>query len=95
MGDLPLLAVHAIVWGRVQGVGFRYGAERAAVQCGVQGWVRNRHDGAVEVHCEGVAEKVTRYVQWLEKGPPGARVTKIEKRAVPPQNTYRSFTIEY
>ena len=39
--------------GSVQGVGFRFAAERAAASLGLRGWVRNLRDGRVEVMCEG------------------------------------------
>jgi acylphosphatase len=55
MGDpsASLVAVRALVRGQVQGVGFREATVRRARSVGVLGWVRNRDDGAVEVHAEG------------------------------------------
>src|SRR5918994_4386827 len=47
------LARRYLVRGRVQGVGFRYYTHRAAVQAGVQGWVRNNPDGTVEIAAAG------------------------------------------
>src|SRR4051794_3367118 len=44
---------HVIIYGRVQGVGFRFGVERAANTRSVAGWVRNRPDGTVEAVFEG------------------------------------------
>jgi acylphosphatase len=38
-----------VVRGRVQGVGFRWFVEREAHMLGIAGWVRNNHDGSVEV----------------------------------------------
>jgi acylphosphatase len=95
MDEPPTIAFHAVVHGRVQGVGFRYSATRAATRLGVTGWVRNDRDGTVEVWCEGDAPAVNSFLAWLEKGPPGSRVTQIQKRKGTPTETYRSFTIEY
>jgi len=45
--------LHAYYSGSVQGVGFRFTAERSAASLGLSGWVKNLHDGRVEVVCEG------------------------------------------
>jgi acylphosphatase len=71
-------ARRAVVRGRVQGVGFRYFAERAARELGVHGWVRNRSDGTVETLAEGDSEAVDRYLDRLRKGPLGSRVDAVE-----------------
>ncbi len=66
-----------VVHGRVQGVGFRYSAQRRAVEAGVDGWVRNRGDGTVEAVLEGDAEAVERVLAFLREGPRGAEVTDV------------------
>jgi acylphosphatase len=72
-----LIARRAIVTGRVQGVGFRFFAERAARRTGVRGWVRNLPDGSVETVVEGEEPAVMRYLDDIRKGPLGGRVTDI------------------
>jgi len=72
-----LIARRAIVSGRVQGVGFRFFAERAASRTGVHGWVRNLPDGSVETVVEGEELAVMRYLDEIRKGPLGGRVTDI------------------
>lgn len=64
--------------GSVQRVGFRMWMEREALVRGVEGWVRNRKDGAVESVFAGVEEAVDSLVEACSSGPPGARVTKVE-----------------
>jgi len=71
------VARRAVVSGRVQGVGFRFFAERAARTSGVAGWVRNRPDGTVETIAEGDRDAVARYFEMLRSGPPGSRVTSL------------------
>ncbi|THD44451.1 MAG: acylphosphatase [Bradyrhizobium sp.] len=66
-----------VVTGRVQGVGFRDFARRAALRLGVAGWVRNRRDGAVEALIAGPAEAVDALVAELRRGPPGAKVIRL------------------
>lgn len=71
-------AVRAVVSGRVQGVGFRWSARRAAERIGVNGWVRNREDGTVETHIEGSEERIAAMLAWLEQGPGEAKVSGVE-----------------
>ncbi|HEV7183407.1 MAG TPA: acylphosphatase [Leifsonia sp.] len=69
---------HAIVSGRVQGVGFRWSAREFARRLGVSGFARNRVDGTVEVEVEGETEAVERMLGWLRTGPPGCRVDSVK-----------------
>lgn len=72
-----MIARRAVVRGRVQGVGFRFFAERAAREAGVKGWVRNCSDGSVETMVEGEEAAVDGYLDRLRKGPLGARVAGV------------------
>jgi acylphosphatase len=72
------MARRAVVRGLVQGVGFRYFAERTARALGVKGWVRNRSDGTVETLAEGDDAAVGEYLARLERGPANARVEAVE-----------------
>jgi DNA ligase D-like protein (predicted 3'-phosphoesterase) len=71
-------AVRAVVRGRVQGVGFREATVAEAHRLGLLGWVRNADDGTVVVHAEGPVSAVEQLVEFLGKGPPAARVEKVE-----------------
>ncbi|MBI5362751.1 MAG: acylphosphatase [Planctomycetes bacterium] len=77
-------AVHVLVSGRVQGVGFRHATRGAALRCRLAGWVRNRADGRVEVWAEGAEEDVEAFVAWLRRGPPTASVTELAVEPVEP-----------
>jgi len=72
------LARRYVIGGRVQGVGFRFFAEAAAMREGIHGWVRNRPDGRVEIEAEGEAEAIERFERQLRHGPPSARVEAVE-----------------
>lgn len=61
--------VRIVVRGRVQGVGFRFFAEHVARINGVAGWVRNRHDGTVEIEAEGEDDKLNAFLVEIRKGP--------------------------
>jgi len=69
-----------MVYGFVQGVGFRFAVERAANSRGVAGWVRNRPDGAVEAVFEGEPEDVDALVAFCWHGPRGAGVERVDVR---------------
>jgi acylphosphatase len=67
-----------VIYGFVQGVGFRFGVERAARSHRVAGWVRNRADGAVEAVFEGEPQDVEALVDFCRRGPRGALVECVE-----------------
>jgi acylphosphatase len=66
-----------ILEGRVQGVGFRWWTRRQATDLGLRGTVRNRADGAVEVHVAGPAETVADFLASLQRGPHGSSVARV------------------
>lgn len=71
---------HVIVRGRVQGVGYRLWMQDLALEHGVEGWVRNRRDGAVEAVFAGPAEAIEQIVAACRRGPPAAGVGGVEER---------------
>ncbi|AIY41730.1 Acylphosphate phosphohydrolase [Collimonas arenae] len=75
-----MIAKRLRVHGLVQGVGFRFSAMHEARQLGVNGWVRNRLDGSVEIQVEGGADAVNAMMRWAAHGPASARVVRLEVR---------------
>jgi acylphosphatase len=73
----------AEIVGDVQGVGFRYFAQSHARRLGLEGYVRNRYDGAVEVEAEGGADALERFLDLLRRGPRSARVQDIRVSWMP------------
>jgi acylphosphatase len=71
---------HVVIRGRVQGIGYRAWTEVTALERGVEGWVRNRHDGSVEALLGGSEDKVAAMIAECRRGPPGARVDAIDQR---------------
>jgi acylphosphatase len=67
----------ALIRGRVQGVGYRAWVEHQARRLGLQGWVRNRRDGSVEVLFAGTEEIVTNMIAACRRGPPSAQVDGV------------------
>jgi acylphosphatase len=72
-----VLAVHVIITGRVQGVGYRAWTEHEAQRLGLSGWVRNRRDGSVEAVFAGEDGDVTGMLAALWSGPRGSRVEDV------------------
>jgi acylphosphatase len=72
-------AVQLIIRGRVQGVGYRWWAEREARRLGLAGWVRNRGDGSVELLAIGDEGAVEQLAALCRAGPAAAFVTDIDR----------------
>jgi len=70
--------LHAIVRGRVQGVGFRATTQHEARRRGLAGWVRNLADGSVEVIAEGDQAVLEEFLSFLQRGPRGAHVDGVD-----------------
>lgn len=88
-----LVRAHAVVTGRVQGVGFRASTCAAADSYGVNGWVRNLIDGRVEFVAEGTRESVQALVEWSRVGPSYAQVTDVNVSWEPTRNEPGGFRI--
>ena len=64
----------------MQGIGYRAWTEVTALERGIEGWVRNRHDGSVEALFGGPEDEVAAMIAECRRGPPGARVDAIDQR---------------
>ncbi|HYM66122.1 MAG TPA: acylphosphatase [Patescibacteria group bacterium] len=83
--------LHAVIHGRVQGVGFRYFLLRRATELGLQGWVRNNDDGTVEIVAEGPRAGLEHLRRAAEQGPPAAGVQRVEAEWMPATGGLESF----
>lgn len=90
-----LIRVHVFIDGRVQGVAYRFYAEKYAARHGVTGWVRNLEDGRVEVLAEGSAEAVATFLERLKEGPSLARIERFDVRREPATGEFRDFRIAF
>lgn len=66
------------VFGRVQGVGYRYFCYRRALNLNLNGWVKNNYDGSVSTFVEGDMSSVEDYIEELKTGCHGSKVEKMD-----------------
>jgi len=94
MADVAHLS--ATVYGRVQGVFFRYFVRSEAKGLGLKGYVRNLASGdAVEVQAEGEKRQLNKLLRQLKVGPPGARVERVEVKWVDYSGRFDDFSVGY
>jgi acylphosphatase len=88
------IARRFLISGEVQGVGFRYFAQRSSARHQVRGYVKNLPDGRVEVLAEGPAQAVNEFGLDLAAGPAYSNVSGVEELVVEPTGKYSAFRIE-
>ena len=76
---MSISAARFLVAGRVQGVFFRASTAREAARLGLHGYAHNLADGRVEVLAVGVVEAIRELEEWLNVGPPSARVDEVQR----------------
>ncbi len=89
------LEFYAKVYGRVQGVGYRYFVKEKAQNLDLFGYVKNLEDGSVEVLAQGREENLQKLIEELKKGPFLARVDKLDIVFRKPLNIFYNFRIEH
>jgi acylphosphatase len=82
------------VEGRVQGVGFRWFVVHRARALGLDGLVRNRPDGTVEIEAEGKETALLELLEAVRRGPSAARVTRLRDAWNDGPARHRGFTID-
>lgn len=86
-------AVILKVYGKVQGVGFRYYTHKKANELGLNGFVRNKPDGSVYIEAEGKDAQLQEFINWCEVGPTWANVSKVEQQFIP-LSGYTDFQVK-
>ncbi|MEQ1606215.1 MAG: acylphosphatase [Pyrinomonadaceae bacterium] len=89
-----MIARKFFISGEVQGVGYRFFAQRSSARHQVRGYVKTLADGRVEVLAEGAAAAVDAFRLDLAAGPTDARVTVVEELVIEPTRLYSAFRIE-
>ncbi len=88
------LQLHALVNGRVQGVGFRYYTLKSARGKNLTGWVRNLRDGRVEVMAEGDQNRLNQLITDLRQGPISSDVDHVEVNFSDAVGEFKDFDVK-
>jgi acylphosphatase len=83
------------IFGRVQGVGFRYWASGVAKNSGLKGWIKNVGEKTVEGEIEGEEKSLEEFLEWAKKGSRWARVEKVEARWEEFKGEFGDFKIKF
>ncbi len=86
-------AVRLSIYGKVQGVGFRYYTRKKAIELLISGWVKNMTDGSVYVEAEGEQQNLETFVDWCQLGPEWAHVRKVDRQDIPVQG-FKEFVVK-
>ena len=84
---------HVIIFGKVQGVGFRYWLYEKAIKKNIHGWVKNTIQGQVEVLLIGNDKDVNEVIKQCEKGPYSSNVTQVKIQDYKQEYSKKSFDI--
>ena len=86
---------HAVIQGRVQGVGYRFFARNQANKLGICGWVKNLPDDDVEVLAQGTEDVLKQFLIQLGKGPEMSFVQNVDVDWETPERIYTAFDIHF
>ncbi|MHB8087173.1 MAG: acylphosphatase [Anaerolineaceae bacterium] len=90
---LQFVQIHIRVDGHVQGVGFRYFVYDFAQSRALTGWVRNRHNGEVEILAEGSRSDLEALLTHVQRGPSRSMVTDVKFDWSEASNLYDKFSL--
>ena len=81
------------VYGKVQGVGFRFYTQKTARELGVNGFIKNAGDGSVYIEAEAGPDIIKGFIAWVKTGPEWARVDSVTIQEMPGQG-FVGFSIK-
>ena len=88
-----LKSIKINIYGKVQGVGFRYNTLQKANEMGLKGFVKNRIDGSVYIEVDGEPEVLDEFIIWCKNGPPRSQVDHVIVVEIP-FNNYKCFGVK-
>lgn len=90
-----MITYSMIVYGRVQGVGFRFYVQRQAKLLGVTGWVRNKPDGSVEILAQGKQPQLQKLIDAVHQGSPASKVEDVKVTEIKDTKRFHTFRVRY
>lgn len=87
------LELHLIVWGRVQGVGFRMAARHYALKYNIVGNVRNLEDGNVEIFAQGSRKELEKFIQDIKDHFNHGYIARMDINYSKPNHSFDQFMI--
>lgn len=87
--------LEATVYGRVQGVSFRYYTQREAQRHNIAGWVANKRDGSVKVVAEGTEKALQHLLEFLQRGPAMAHVDRVDVNWMEATGEFTRFDVRW
>ena len=88
-----VIGANILVSGVVQGVGFRYYVWEQAMHLRLKGFVKNNHDGTVEIEVEGTRFLIDEFLKRLKIGSRSSKVTDIKVKWKDHKNQFKTFDI--
>lgn len=85
--------IYCVVKGRVQGVGYRDFVDTYAKDHGLTGWIKNNHDGSVELVLQGTPDSLKQAVETIQNGSVLAQVESFATDWRTPKKTLDSFAV--
>lgn len=87
--------VHLIIYGLVQGVGYRYSTLNYTKTNGILGYIRNTSDGAVEIVAEAEEKNLKDFINWCYNGVTMAQVKKIDVQWREATGEFEDFKVDF
>lgn len=87
-------SLHVYFSGTVQGVGFRFTAQRLARDLKIGGWAKNLYDGRVEIMAQGEEKSLEHFLEQLEENFKGCS-RDIDLDWQPASDVFRNFNIRF
>ena len=82
-----------LIFGFVQGVGFRHFIRSKAGKLGLTGWVKNLPDGTVEAVIQGDKNSIENLIDLCKKGPFLSEVEEVEVRWDKTIDKFKEFVV--
>lgn len=87
-------AVKLRVYGKVQGVGYRYHAAHQASRYDIKGYAKNLPDKSVEIVGQSeIKSKLDSFVRECRRGPLLSKIDKVEQEQIPDSDELEDFEV--